>query len=99
VLTFNIGTRPTLTATFRNIDGDLDDPTAILFSLLPPQGAIVTGTEANATNPSIGVWEWQLPDPLTLPGTYTVQAMATSGMQVADEICFKVPKSSFPPPV
>lgn len=99
MLTFNIGTRPTLTVTFRNINGDLENPTAILFSLRPPQGAIVTGTELNATNVSVGVWDWQVPDPLTLPGTYWVQAMATSGMQVADEICFTVPKSKFPAPV
>lgn len=98
MLIFNIGMRPTLTATFRNIDGDLSNPTAITFSLKPPQGAIVTRDETFATNVSLGVWEWQVPAALTLPGTYRVQALATAGLETADEIAFRVPKSPFPAP-
>jgi hypothetical protein len=98
VLSFNIGMRPTLTATFRDIDGDLADPTAIVFRLRPPRGEVVEQTQAFATNVSTGVWEWQVPDALTLPGTWWVQALATEGLQTADEICFTVAKSKFAAP-
>jgi hypothetical protein len=96
VLSFPIGTRPTLTVTFRNLDGELEDPSAITFRLKPPQGDIVVNLIDAATNVSVGVWEWQLPDPLDAPGTWWLSASATGGMQTADEICFQVPKSKFP---
>lgn len=98
-LIFDLGDRPTLEATFRNKEGVLENPTAITFRLMAPSGTITaTEDETFATNPSTGVWEWQIPDPFDAPGTWKFHALATSGMQVAEEIAVKVRKSSFPYP-
>ena len=97
--TFDMGDRPTLVATFRTLAGVLDDPTAITFRLMAPDGTVETQDETFATNSSIGVWEWQVPGPLDAPGTWRFHAVATSGMQVAEEIAVKVRKSAFPYPL
>ena len=93
--TFDMGDQPTLVATFRDKTGDLDTPTRVTFRLKAPNGDVVSQDETFATNSSTGVWEWQIPDPLDAPGTWRMHALATSGLQVAEEVEFKVRKSKF----
>jgi dihydroorotase-like cyclic amidohydrolase len=73
----------------------LADPTAITFSLRAPDGTEVNGTEANATNPSTGVWLWTIPEPFDAPGTWHFRAAATAGLVTAAETSVKVRKSAF----
>ena len=92
---YDIGDRPTLIATFRDADGALTDPTAILFQLKDPAGVIVDGDEADATNPSVGKWLWPIPLVLDQSGTWSMRAAATAGIQTAAEIQFTVRPSAF----
>ena len=94
--TFDMGDRPTLVAVFKDKAGQLDDPTGITFSLMAPDGTIQSEDQTAATNPSTGVWEWQIPAPFDAPGTWRMHALATAGLQVAEEIVVKVRKSTFP---
>lgn len=97
-LTFDVGDRPTLVATFRNKTGDLNTPSSVMFSLMAPNGDIESRDETFATNPSTGVWEWEIPSPFDVPGTWRFRALATAGLQVAEEIEVVVRKSKFPYP-
>jgi len=96
--TFDMGDRPTLVATFRNKSGVLEDPTEITFSLMAPDETIESQDETFAASTSTGIWEWQIPAPFDAPGTWRFHAVATSGMQVAEEMAVKVRKSAFPYP-
>ena len=93
---FDMGDRPTLVATFRDKEGQLDTPTGVTFSLQSPSGVIQSQDQTSAINSSTGVWEWQIPAPFDAPGTWRMHALATAGLQVAEEIVVKVRKSTFP---
>jgi hypothetical protein len=96
--TFDMGDRPTLVAVFKNKAGQLDTPTGVTFSLMAPDGAVQSQDETFAVNSSTGVWEWQIPAPFDAPGTWKMHALATAGLQVAEEVAVKVRKSAFPYP-
>lgn len=93
--TFDIGDRPTLVTTFRNTAGTLTNPTAITFSVLSPSGSMATQTQASATNPSTGIWHWELPSTIDIAGRWQVRAAATSGLICAVEQSFNVRDSDF----
>ena len=94
-ITYDIGDRPTLTATFYDEDSVLSDPSAITFSLLAPDDTVITGDEGDATNPSPGVWKWTIPAAFDQAGWWTFRAEATAGLQTAEELSVPVRASAF----
>lgn len=92
---WDIGDRPIIVSTFTNRDEVLEDPTAIAFKVREPNGDITIQTMANATNISVGVWRWQLPKAFDAAGTWFVNVRATTGLNAAEEMMFKVNKSKF----
>jgi hypothetical protein len=93
---YDIGDRPTLVATFYDINETLADPEAITFSLLAPDGTVTEGDETDATSPSVGVWHWQIPAAFDQPGWWAFRAAATAGLETAAETHIEVRPSSFP---
>ena len=93
---YDIGDRPTLVAAFRDVDGQLADPTLITFQIKDPAGTVTAGDETDATNPAPGVWRWQIPAAFDSPGTWWLRAEATSGLQTAEETSVAVRPSQFP---
>jgi hypothetical protein len=91
---YDIGDQPTLTATFADADGAAADPSAITFSLKAPDGTVTTATEADATNPAVGVWKWPIPAAFDAPGPWHFRAEATAGLQTAEELSVRVRPSN-----
>lgn len=100
VPTFDIGDRPTATVTFKNVAGVLTDPTTVVFLTLSPAGTETpyTSPDAAIANPSVGVWTFTFPAPLTEPGSWYLRAKGTAGLQSAGELLFKIRKSKFTAP-
>jgi uncharacterized protein YfaS (alpha-2-macroglobulin family) len=94
--TYDIGDRPTITATFTNLAGNAADPSAITFKTIAPDGTVTTQTQANATNPGVGTWVYQLPAAFSAAGTWAVRVQATAGLETAGEYTFRVRESRFP---
>lgn len=92
---YDIGDRPTLIATFYDVNETLTDPTGITFKLLAPDGTVTTATEASATNPSTGVWHWEIPATLDQAGWWSFRAEATAGIETAAETAIQVRSSVF----
>ena len=93
--TFDIGDQPTVVVTFKDAGGTLADPTAITFSVLAPAGTAVSEDQTNATNPSTGIWHWELPSAIDRAGKWQVRAAATLGLICAVEDSFHVRDSDF----
>jgi len=91
---YDIGDQPIVTAAFTDAAGEPDDPTAITFSLKAPNGTVVTATEAAATNPVVGTWEWSLPSAFDAAGAWYVRVEATAGLQTAEEMTIRVQRSN-----
>jgi hypothetical protein len=91
--TYDIGDRPTITATFTNLAGDLANPSAITFQTKAPDGTVVTDNQADATNTGVGVWTYLLPAAFNAAGTWVTRVQATAGLETAGEYAFKVRES------
>jgi hypothetical protein len=77
--TFDIGDRPIVTVTFREIGTEtLVDPDTISFRLRSPNGTVTTETIAEAIHVSTGVYAWELPAVFDLAGLWAVNAIATN---------------------
>ena len=85
-----VGSRPTVQGEFK-LDDVLADPTAMHVITRDPTGAQVTYTHPNAliTNPSVGIWEFQFPGPVTIAGTWWVYFVGDGGVQAASQIKLK----------
>lgn len=92
---YDIGDRPVLTATFRDEDDVLTAMTAITFKIISPAGTVTSNTIANATNPSTGVYEWQIPAAFTTSGRWVLRAAGTSPIETAAEMVVRVRDSAF----
>lgn len=74
-----IGSRPTVTFTFVDIDGAPADPTAIAMTVMDPDGTQVDYDISDFTNPATGTWVFQFAAPLTEVGDWWVYAVASGG--------------------
>jgi predicted MarR family transcription regulator len=92
---YDIGDRPTITATFRSLTDVLTNPTAITFKTRKPDGTVTTANQTDAANPSVGVWEYLLPAAFDRAGSWTVRVQATAGIETAGEFSFQVRASEF----
>lgn len=92
---YNVGSRPTITAVFVDIDDEPTDPASITFSVRAPDGTIETDTEDAAANPEVGVWKWTIPTAFDQRGIWLVRVAATEGLEAADEVAMYVADSAF----
>jgi hypothetical protein len=91
------GSQPILTATVRDEDGDLADPTTIQLRVrLPKDGllAATTVTVAPDSHPSLGVYRFRFPV-LDRTGRWGWRVEATEGIIGAQEGALDVPATIF----
>jgi hypothetical protein len=87
-----VGSRPTVTATFRDEDGVLSNPSSVRVITRDPSGDEITYNtpDGNITNPSVGIWEFTFPAPLTEVGTWWVYFRGLTGLQAAAQIKMRI---------
>lgn len=88
-----VGTAPTVVAEFRDIAGDLADPVSITVIVQAPDGSqdIYTVPTPEITNPSVGVWYFTWPAPVTTAGDYWVYVSGIgNSVTVANQIMVSV---------
>lgn len=83
--TYDIGDAPTVTASFRNLNGELTDPTLVTVEYTLPDGTVIALDDI--ANPSVGVYRVTVPA-LTLSGEYVVKFFGTGALIAAEEIRF-----------
>jgi hypothetical protein len=93
--TYDIGDRPVLIATFKDEDDVLTTMTAIVFKIIDPAGTVTTKAITDATSPSTGVYEWQIPAAFTTHGRWVLRAAGTSPIETAAELVVRVRDSAF----
>lgn len=87
---YDIGDQPIITGTFEDVDGTPTDPTAITIIVREPDGTETGYDQSDATNPSVGVWSFQIPSALDSCGIWTVKFFGTATLVAAQEVSFKV---------
>jgi hypothetical protein len=93
--TYDIGDRPVLICTFRDEDDVLTTMNTIVFKIISPAGTVTTNSIANATSPSTGVYEWQIPTAFATSGRWVLRAAGTSPIETAAELVVRVRDSAF----
>jgi hypothetical protein len=92
---YDIGDRPVLVATFRDEDDVLTVMSAIAFKIISPAGTVTTEAIGDATSPSTGVYEWQIPAAFSTAGRWVLRAAGTSPIETAAELTVRVRASAF----
>lgn len=87
---YDIGDQPVVTGTFRDVDDALTTPPTITITVREPDGTETDYDQTDATNPSVGVWAFEMPGPLDSCGIWTVKFFGTTGLIAAQEVSFKV---------
>jgi hypothetical protein len=97
---YNIGSRPTITAKFTDMDGVLTNPNSVVVMIRNPQGTEISvePPDSALVNISSGVWQYTFSIPLNLPGNWVVRFKGTSGIVAASEITIPVKASAFDNP-
>lgn len=91
--TFKIDNLITLTATFRDMNGALIDPTAITLKILQGGGSIQTfAYPATLTRLSIGVYQKEFDPPSA--GNFTYQWKGTGTCEAMDEATFTITEAA-----
>lgn len=88
---FNIGDKRRLTMTFRDVAGDLTDPTTITFLMKEPDGTkttYISGVNAEMVSVSTGVWrvDWVIEQ----EGVHNFEFKGTGTVVTAEEAAFRV---------
>jgi hypothetical protein len=89
----DIGDRVRCTGTFRDIDGDLADPTAIVARVLDPLEIIQTFQGVDVIKDAVGVYFVDLD--VDVPGIWTYRFEGTGVVVAAEETAFYVERSAF----
>lgn len=99
---YDIGDRPTVTATFTDADGVAADPTTVVVKTRTPAGTETTYTSGSSATivdtATTGVWTFTFPAALAENGTYRVRFKGTAGLEAAGEIEVKVNSTQFASP-
>jgi len=82
-----------LSATFRDADGNLADPTTVTLKLIMPTGGTITVNTGGLTHPSTGIYRYNQSG--TVEGTWTRRWESTGTPQEADEGQFGVRATPF----
>ena len=87
---YDVGDLVTLTGTFTSALGVATDPTAIVLTIKPPSGSLITKTYALAelTKASTGVYTYDYP--ITLEGEHWYRYVGTGAVTAAGETDFTV---------
>lgn len=97
--TYQIGQRPILTGTFKDENGTLADPTTVVCKVKDPAGTETTYAVADGiTNPSTGVYEFELPEALSQAGRWYYRFDGTGALDAGGEADFMVETSAFTTP-
>ena len=95
--TYDVGDRPTITATFTSTAGVLTDPSTVVFRWRDPAG-VETGytylTDSQVTRTSLGVFAFT-PPTIALAGAHWCRAKGTAGLIAAGETGVGVRASQF----
>lgn len=94
-----VGTIPTITFTFTDIDGAAADPALLDVRVMDPSGDVTAYTMASpeVDNPAVGTWTWRPSDGLLEAGTWWVYAAAGGGgVDVATEVSFSISDAHVP---
>ena len=97
---YDIGDRPTVTASFTDVAGTLTDPSTVVAIVRTPAGVETTTTSPNAAlvNSSTGVWAFTLPTAFDAAGNWRVRIKGTAGLIAAAETTLAVRESLFDTP-
>lgn len=89
---YDVGDGIRFIAKFKDINGNLADPTSIAFKLLDPSNSVTTPTVAHT---SVGTYhsDYTIPN---VPGTWAWHWQGNGAVQVAEEGQFIVRASLFP---
>lgn len=88
VTTVYAGTTPNVTATFRDANGVLTDPTAITITSVSPTGTQTAYTGGQLTHASTGVYRVAIP--FTVGGTWWIVGAGTGVVPVVSEMVVDV---------
>lgn len=95
-----VGSTPTVTFMFTDVDGDPANPTALSIRVLHPNGTTVDTydhLDVEVTNPAVGTWAWRPSSGLDEAGEWWVYALASGGgTDVATEASFVISDSHVP---
>lgn len=92
-IAYDIGDQPTVTATIRDTDGVLTNPTAVTVRYIDPSGNEASG--GSATNASTGIYTWTFPAVLDESGRWYVKFYATGTLVAAEEVVVLVRQTRF----
>lgn len=101
---YDIGDRPTITATFRTAPesegGTLVDPTTVTVRVRTPAGTetLYTSPTASIVNSSTGVWVFTFPAAFDAAGDWFVRFRGTAGTLTAAEQKLTVRPTAFTTP-
>lgn len=89
--------RPTPAQEALGLQGSLANPSTVLLKLRSPAGVTTTIAQAAMTNPSVGVWEYELLVGPTAEGLQRVRWEGTGAVTAAAETEFVVRSTEFYP--
>jgi len=95
--TYDIGDLVRVVARFVNDAGAPEDPTSITFTVRDPRGNEASQSELQATNPTVGEFQWVMTQPFDESGVWWFRTVADGGVYAATERSVKVRKSVFVP--
>lgn len=94
-----VGTAPTVTGVFTDIDGVATNPSAITFTVVTPArvATVYTAPHASIANPAVGTYVFTFPAGTTEVGSYWVYVRGTgNGVTVAEEVEIQSHRSHVP---
>lgn len=91
--TYDVGDKPTVTATIRDGGGVLADPTTVTVRYLDPSGNEADGGAAFKV--STGVYTWTFPAAFDEPGRWYAKFYAAGSIVAAEEITVSVRRTNF----
>ena len=95
----DIGDEAVFTATFRDADHELVNPTTVTFKIARPTlESSISSPNAAISNPSVGVWKYTYLIPNDTPGTWYVRIVGTGALNSAGEASFEVKDTNFVSP-
>lgn len=88
--TYDVGDSPVLTATFRDRDTELKDPTTVVCRVLPP-----SGTEQNPSPAQVSTGVYEAVITIDEPGVWHYRFEGTGAVEAAGDHKFKVRETQF----
>lgn len=87
---YNIGDKRRLTATFKDIDDVLTDPTVITFIMKEPDGTSTSQVNGDSVVVSSSTGVWYVDWTITQEGVHNYEFKGTGAVVTAEESSFRV---------